>query len=484
MDANVIYCGDNLEILPKYIPDESIDLIYIDPPFNTSRQYEVFWGEAQERRAFQDRFGDVMTYLEWMRPRLREIHRILKSTGSFYYHCDWHATHYIKVELDRLFGFDNFQNEIIWRRTTSHGDSKQGARHYGRIHDTLLFYTKSAEYTWNTQFVAFSESQIQQQYNKRDKDGRRYRLVTPTAKKPGGDTSYEWKGVRPPKGRFWAYSRERMADMDAKGLLYYSKTGQPYIRYYFDERPGVAAQSLWMDVSPMSPTAKERLGYPTQKPLALLERIVSASSNEGQVVLDAFCGCGTTLEAAAKLKRKWIGIDFSPTACRVMTERLEKRLGLKQGIDFTLRDMPKSTDQLRRMPPFEFQNWAVVALGGIPNRVKVGDYGIDGRLYLADIAKEEKAIMQVSEKAAQGMFETLDRWYPIQVKQVDKVGRPDIDKFETAMRRDKRLKGYFVAFGFSTDATREIRRAQTVEGLEITPITVEELLGYEQTALS
>jgi DNA modification methylase len=423
-----------------------------------------------------------MTYLDWMRPRLRELYRVLKLTGSFYYHCDWHATHYIKVELDRLFGFDNFQNEIIWRRTTSHGDAKQGARHYGRIHDTLLFYTKSAEYTWNTQFVEFSESQIQQQYNKLDKDGRRYRLVTPTAKKPGGDTSYEWKGVHPPKGRYWAYNREKMAEMDAQGLLYYSKTGQPYIKYYLDERPGVAAQSLWTDVSPISPTAKERLGYPTQKPLALLERIVSASSDEGQVVLDAFCGCGTTLEAAAKLKRKWIGIDFSPTACRVMAERLEKRLGLKESVDFTLRDMPKTVDQLHRMPPFEFQNWAVVALGGIPNRVKVGDYGIDGRLYLADMAKEEKAIMHISEKAAQGIFETLDKWYPIQVKQVDKVGRPDIDKFETAMRRDKRLKGYFVAFGFSGDATREIQRAQTAEGLEITPITVEELLGYERTA--
>ncbi len=483
MDTNIIYCGDNLEILPKYIPDESIDLIYIDPPFNTSRQYEVFWGEAQERRAFEDRFGDVMTYLDWMRPRLRELHRILKSTGSFYYHCDWHATHYIKVELDRLFGFDNFQNEIIWRRTTSHGDSKQGARHYGRIHDTLLFYTKSAEYTWNTQFVEFSASQIKQQYNKQEKDGRRYRLVTPTAKKPGGDTSYEWKGVRPPKGRFWAYTREKMAEMDSKGLLYYSKTGQPYIKYYLDERPGVAAQSLWTDVSPMSPTAKERLGYPTQKPLTLLERIVNASSNEGQVVMDAFCGCGTTLEAAAKLKRKWIGIDFSPTACRVMAERLEKRLGLKEGIDFTLKDMPKTVDQLHRMPPFEFQNWAVVALGGIPNKVKVGDYGIDGRLYLADMAKEEKTVKRISEKVAQGMFETLDKWYPIQVKQVDKVGRPDIDKFETAMRRDKRLKGYFVAFGFSGDATKEIQRAQKVEGLEITPITVEELLGYEKTAL-
>jgi hypothetical protein len=225
--------------------------------------------------------------------------------------------------------------------------------------------------------------------------------------------------------------------------------------------------------------AGERLGYPTQKPLLLQEKLVRASSNSGDIVLDAFCGCGTTLEAAAKWKRKWIGVDFSPTACRVMAQRLENRLGLKEGRNFTLKDMPKTAEQLRKMPPFEFQNWAVVALGGIPNKVKVGDYGIDGRLYLADITKEHKEIIE-----GQGLFETLDKWYPIQVKQVDKVGRPDIDKFQTAMRRDKRIKGYFVAFGYSQDATKEIQRATTVEGLEIVPITVDELLGFEKTTLS
>jgi len=476
MDTNVIYCGDNLEILPKYIPDESIDLIYIDPPFNTSRQYEVFWGEAQERRAFEDRFGDVMTYLDWMRPRLREIHRILKSTGSFYYHCDWHATHYIKVELDRLFGFDNFQNDIIWKRTSAHSDAKR----FGQVTDTILCYSKTAGRVWNPITIQQDESYEASFYRFVDDRGR-YRLheiIRTASMGPRPNLVYEYKGYTPQWG--WRMERPKLEALDTEGRLVWSKTGRPYRKTYLPT--GRALTNLWTDIGNVAAQSRERLGYPTQKPLALLERIVSASSDEGQVVLDAFCGCGTTLEAAAKLKRKWIGIDFSPTACRVMAERLEKRLGLKESVDFTLRDMPKTADQLRRMPPFEFQNWAVVALGGIPNRVKVGDYGIDGRLYLADMAKEEKAVMHISEKAAQGMFETLDKWYPIQVKQVDKVGRPDVDKFETAMRRDKRLKGYFVAFGFSGDATKEIQRAQTAEGLDITPITVGELLEYERTA--
>jgi DNA modification methylase len=420
MDTEVIYCGDNLEVMPKHIPDESVDLIYIDPPFNSSRNYEVFWGEAQERRAFEDRFGDVMTYLDWMRPRIRELHRVLKPTGSFYYHCDWHASHYIKVELDRVFSFNNFKNEIVWcydtggRSTTS----------FPKKHDIILRY------------------------------GR------------GGRTQFNYDSVALPRD---PNTMHESVALDDEGKPYQRniKLGREY-RYYLDK--GVLPNDWWIDIQALNPAAKERLGYPTQKPLALLERIVRASSNEGDIVLDAFCGCGTTLEAAAKDKRRWIGIDMSPTACRVMADRLEKRLNLKEGIDFQLVDMPKTEDDLRRIPHREFENWAVIALGGIPNEVKVGDYGIDGRLYLADIEKARKG----------DFFETLDRWYPIQVKQQDRVGRPDIDNFQTAMRRDKRLKGYFIAFGFSRDSIAEIKRANQHDGLDIVPITVKELLQHER----
>lgn len=422
MDANTIYCGDNLDVLPKYIPGASVDLIYIDPPFNSSRNYEVFWGEAQERRSFDDRFGDAMAYIEWMRPRLRELHRVLKPTGTFYYHCDWHASHYVKVELDRLFGFNNFRNEIIWRYR-KYQKAEMGA--FARNHDTILMYAKdaNAKFTFNPQTVALDKPR---RYLKRQWDKATGRIVN--AKDDAGRVEY------------MTVERQKVDD-------------------------------VW-DLPYLMPASRERLGYPTQKPLALLERIIAASSNPGDVVLDAFCGCGTTLEAAAKLKRRWVGIDYSPTACRVMGDRLEARLGFVEGQDFHIWDMPKSEGELRTMPPFEFQNWAVIALGGIPNRVKVNDYGIDGRLYAADIRKEKST--------ARDLFGEIDNWYPIQVKQKDKAGRPDIDSFETAMQRDKRLKGYFVAFDFTRDAFVEIKRANTQAGIDIVPVTVKELLAHER----
>ncbi len=426
-DTNTIYRGDNLEVLPKYVGTESVDLIYIDPPFNSNRVYEVFWGEAVERRAFNDRFGDAMAYLEWMRPRLVDLHRVLKPSGLFWYHCDWHASHYVKVELDRIFGADNFINEIIWKRQTAHNDVGQGSKHAGRLHESIFLYSKGRDYTWHQQYQPYDQTYVDGFYRHIDpENGRRYRLSDITA--PGGaapskgNPQYEFLGVT----RYWRFSKERMQELYEQGKIIQTKSGTvPQQKRYLDEMPGVPLQDIWFDISPISPQSKERMGYPTQKPVALLERIVNLTSNEGDVVLDAFCGCGTTLEAAAKLKRKWIGIDFSPTACRVTGQRLEQRLGLKEGIDFSLCDMPKTEADLRRMPHAEFENWAVVALGGIPNKVKVGDYGIDGRLYLADMAKARK-------DSRQDFFDVLDRWYPIQVKQQDSVGRPDVDKFQTA----------------------------------------------------
>jgi DNA modification methylase len=470
METNVIYCGDNVEVLPKYIDPDSVDLIYIDPPFNTSRKYEVFWGEAVERRAFDDRYGNAMAYLEWMRPRLAQLYRVLKSTGSFYYHCDWHASHYIKVELDRVFGANNFVNEIIWKRQTAHSDYRQGSKHAGRLHDTILFYAKGPGYTWNPQYQPYDQTYIESFYRYVEPEtGRRYRLDNLAG--PGGaakgNPRYEFLGVT----RYWRYSRENMEQLYKEGRIVQTKPGAvPAYKRYLDEMPGIPLQSLWLDILPIQSQSKERLGYPTQKPLALLERIVAASSNEGDLVLDAFCGCGTTLEAAAKLKRRWIGIDFSPTACRVMVKRLQDRLGLKEGADFAVKDLPKTEEELRRMPPFEFQNWAVIALGGVPQHVKVHDYGIDGWLYPAD---EPRA-----RPTRDDMF--AGHWYPIQVKQQDRAGRPDIDKFETAMRREKRVRGYFVAFGFSEDAIKEMKRANKEDGLDIRPITVSELLVYER----
>jgi DNA modification methylase len=472
-----IYCGDNLTML-KDVPDESVDLIYIDPPFNSNRNYEVFWGDTQEKRAFNDRFGDAKAYIDYMRPRAMELFRVLKKTGSFYYHCDWHASHYVKVMLDEIFGANNFQNEIAWKRSDAHSDSKQGSKHYGRIFDSIFFYTKSNNYTFNTLYNPLPKSTVENWYkNIEPGTGRKFNKGDLQA--PGGAAKgnpyYKWNGHL----KYWRYSKENMQKLHDEGKIVYSKSGMPYQKRYLDESKGVSLQNWWDDISMLRGlSAKknekikvERVGYPTQKPIALLERIIEVSSNAGDIVLDSFCGCGTTLIASQKLKRNWVGIDISPTACRVMSQRLWDIFKLNEGKDFYVEDLQKSESDLRIMPHFEFQNWACIALGGIPNRRKTGDFGIDGKLYPIEIEKKKNS--------GKGLFGDLDIYYPIQVKQVDKAGRPDIDNFQTAIRRDKRTKGYFVAFDFSTDAIKEIKRLDREGEIEVIPITVKQLLHME-----
>ena len=448
VDTRVIYCGDNLEQLKK-LPDECVDLIYIDPPFNSNRNYEVFWGEAREKRAFADRHASTQAYIDFMRPRCVELARVLKRTGSFYYHCDWHASHYVKVMLDGIFGDNFFQNEIVW----CYKSRPQSKHYFGKKHDTLLFYTVSDTYIFNWQAVVrpLTEATIKK-YKLVDADGRRYRLqgrgITGSPIRSAKDVDPKWEETHP----------------------------KLVVRDYLDDKIGVALEDWWTDINIINQAAAERLGYPTQKPLALLDRIIKASSNRDDIVLDAFCGCGTALVAAENLRRQWIGIDISPTACRVMAKRLCDVCGLREndrlwraGRGFVVRDLPWSEEQLRKIPPFEFENWAVIALGGIPNKTKVGDMGIDGRIYLVDAMPEKTG------KAA-GELGFMDDWYPIQVKQKDKAGRPDIDSFEAAMIRANRQKGFVVAFGFSSDALIEIDAFFRREHRVIVPLTVKEIL--------
>jgi DNA modification methylase len=475
IDTRVIYCGDCLEQLSK-LPDGCVDLIYIDPPFNSNRNYEVFWGETKEKRAFEDRHASTQAYIEFMRPRCVELARVLKPTGSFYYHCDWHASHYVKVMLDQIFGENQFQNEIVWKRSSAHSDSKR----YGANHDTILFYAKGRTWVWNRLFTPYADAYVEQNYRYRDADGRRFRVSDLTANKPGGDVSYEWTSpdgqiVKPYKGRFWAYSKENMKQMHEAGGLYYRTTGMPMLKHYLDEMPGVALQTFWDDITPVISGSEERLGYPTQKPVALLDRIISASSNPNDIILDAFCGCGTALVAAENLKRQWIGIDISPTSCRVMAKRLRDECRLpederlwKAGRGFVVRDLPWTEDKLRKIPPFEFENWAVIALGGIPNKAQVGDMGIDGKIF---------PLSAKPDAAKTPLF--MDEWYPIQVKQKDRAGRPDIDAFEAAMMREDRKKGFFVAFDFSSDARREVDGFFRRSGKVIVALTVKEILDEE-----
>jgi DNA modification methylase len=475
LDTRVIYCGDNLDQLKK-LPDACIDLVYIDPPFNSNQDYEIFWGETKERRAFEDRHESTQAYIEFMRPRCVELARLLKESGSFYFHCDWHASHYVKVMLDQIFGENNFQNEIVWKRTSAHGNV---GKRYATVEDRLLFYAGSQQWTWNAPYLPYSNEYIESHYGQVEQEtGRRFttRDLTASMQRASKGQLYDWKGVRPISSRCWAYTKDKMEEFEAKGLLVYGSNRVPRLKLYLEDMPGVPCDTVWTDIPPVNSQASERLGYPTQKPLPLLERIIKASSNKNDIVLDAFCGCGTALVAAQNLGRQWIGIDVSPTACRVMAKRLRDVCKLRedesywrQGKGFVVRDLPWTEKQLRAIPPFEFENWAVIALGGIPNKVQVGDMGIDGRIYPLS------AVPKKSGKAA-GELDFMDDWYPIQVKQQDKVGRPDIDQFEAAMLRTKRKKGFFVAFDFSRDALTEIdgffRREHTV----IIPLTVKEIL--------
>jgi DNA modification methylase len=433
--TNCLYFGDNLDILREGIGDESVDLIYLDPPFNSARDYNILfaspkgsrseaqivafkdswqWGEQAEReydeivrggntytaemiQAMRRFLGenDMLAYLVMMARRLLELHRVLKPTGSLYLHCDPTASHYLKVVLDSVFGKTRYGSEISWKRSSAHNDAKQGRKLPGNVRDILLFYTKSETWTWNWLYTPYDEKYIQRFYTHvEEKTGRRYRLGDLTAATPGGDVSYEFLGTHPYKGRYWAYSRENMEKFHAEGRLYFPKNGgTPSYKRYLDEMPGVALQNDWSDIRPVP--ANEYLGYPTQKPLALLERIVAASSNEGDVILDPFCGCGTAVHAAQKLNRKWIGIDITHLAICLIEKRLKDAFpGTTFDVHGTPRDLEGARDLAHR-DKYQFQWWACSLVGAQPyqGKRKGADGGIDGIIYFQDEPKAHKKIV-------------------------------------------------------------------------------------------
>jgi site-specific DNA-methyltransferase (adenine-specific) len=323
-NGSVIYCGDNLEKMSN-ISDSSVDLVYIDPPFNSNRNYSNF----------KDKNKSIENYTEFMRPRVEQLARILKGTGSFYYHCDWHASHYIKVMLDGIFGEKGFRCEIIWKRHASHSNT---SRNFGNVTDSILYYTVCSKYIWNDVYKNYSESYENSNFYLVDDSGRRYapsNLRNP-AYRP--NLIYDYKGYKPhPNG--WSVSREKMEELDREGRLIFPKDRNGRIRkkIYLDETNGVKLTNLWDDITSLNSGSSERVGYPTQKPILLLDRIIRASSNPGDIVLDAFCGSGTTLVAAQKLDRHWIGIDDSQEACQIASGRLQRECALIPGRDFTVR---------------------------------------------------------------------------------------------------------------------------------------------------
>ena len=439
---NTLYFGDNLEILRKYIKDESVDLIYLDPPFNSQRAYNIIfpdktgkfstaqihafedtwsWGtESQQAfddimrgnyslelkdmmKAFRQFMGtsNLMAYLTMMAVRLVEMHRALKTTGSLFLHCDPTASHYLKVLLDQIFGLGNFRNEIVWKRTHSHGSS----RRCGPVHDTLLYYTKSDNYTWTNPVVRHADGYIDRHFVLTDeKTGKKFQPITLTGSgKRYGDSGKPWRNVNPTTvGRHWALpgdlmsqlgidttlsTQDKLDELDRMGCIYWPQKsgGTPRLKRYVEDLDGVALPDIWSDIDPVSSHAKERLGYPTQKPLALLERIIQASSNEGDIVMDPFCGCGTAIAAAEKLGRKWIGIDVTYLAIQLIKKRVIQHF---PDAKFEEIGEPKSLDDARALSEkskFQFESWAVSLIGGQPFKsTGGGDTGIDGFLYFQD----------------------------------------------------------------------------------------------------
>ncbi len=434
--TNTLYYGDNLYVLRDSIADESVDLIYLDPPFNSKRDYNLLfrspkgqqseaqitafedswhWGEQAEReydellhqpntdvaeltKALRSFLGenDMMAYLTMMANRLIELHRVLKASGSLYLHCDPTASHYLKIVLDGVFGKESFRSEISWKRSSAHNDAKQGRMQPGNIRDVVFFYSKADRWTWNWQYTPYDESYVSEFYKHVEEGtGRLYRLDNLTAAKPGGDVSYEFHGTYPYKGRFWAYSRENMEKFYAEGRLYFPKNGgTPAYKRYLDEMPGVPLQNDWDDIRPVP--ANEYLGYPTQKPLALLERIISSSSNEGDIVLDPFCGCGTAVHAAQKLNRQWIGIDITHLAISLIEKRLKDAFG--PALKFEVHGTPTDVDAARDLASrdkYQFQWWAVSLVDAQPyqGKKKGADTGIDGLKFFHDIEGEAKKIV-------------------------------------------------------------------------------------------
>ncbi len=424
---NTLYYGDNLEVLKLHVKDESVDLIYLDPPFKSNQNYNVLFTERNGTRssaqikAFKDTWrwdqeaamayrqvveaggrvsetmqgfrkllgdNDMLAYLSMMAPRLVELKRVLKPTGSIYLHCDPTASHYLKLLMDAVFGPRNFRNEITWKRAhTVKGNVGQGSKFFGRNTDTIFFYSKTERYAFAPVFKEYSKKYVGQFFRYTDQNGRRYRLISMIG--PGGaskgNPEYEFLGVR----RFWRYSRKRMQEFYDQGLIVQVKPGSvPQRKQYLEDGKGVPVQSLWDDIKALSAASRERLGYPTQKPEALLERIIEASSSEGDLVLDPFCGCGTTTAVAQRLKRRWIGIDITHLAVTLMKHRLENAFGESIKEEFEVVGEPVSVSgamALAKQNPYQFQWWALGLVGARPVEQRKGaDRGIDGRLYFHD----------------------------------------------------------------------------------------------------
>lgn len=539
---NTLYYGDNLEIIGNrdYFPNACIDLIYLDPPFNSNRNYNVLfkaesgtdseaqitafedtwhWGEASlatyfdlvrhapatvstAMKALMDLIGhnQMMAYLVMMAARLVELHRVLKATGSLYLHCDPTASHYLKIVLDAIFGTENYRNHNTWKRTSAHSSAKK----WGPISDNILFYTKSNDYMWNKVYEQYDDSYIVKHYRHEDDKGR-FQVVDLTGSgKRQGDSGKPWRGVNPTEsGRHWAIPRsmlenaypdlelseysvqERLDLLDEAGYVHWPERGaKPRYKRYLDEGEGVVIQDIITDIRPLGAHAKERLSYPTQKPVALLERIIRASSNEGDLVFDPFCGCGTTIAAAHKLNRRWIGIDNTHLSIALQKFRLQNMFSLVSGKDYKVVGEPTTVAGARDLATdvenegrYQFEWWALSLIGAKPIGGKAGsrrgkkgaDKGIDG---IINFFEEDEKGKPIASKVI------------VQVKS-GKVAARDVRDLNGAVERENAAIGILITLEMPTQAMRKEalaaafyespgRKGQRFRKLQI--LTIEDLL--------
>jgi DNA modification methylase len=504
---NALYYGDNLAVLRDYIPSASVDLIYLDPPFNSRQDYNVLFAEkdgarsASQITAFKDTWEwnqeaarsyeevveaggrvaeamravhtllggtDMLAYLAMMAPRLIELRRVLKDTGSIYLHCDPTASHYLKLLMDAVFGPTFFLNEIIWKRTFAHGSSKR----CGPVHDIILFFSKSDAFNWTDLRIQHAEGYVEKHFRQIDeKTGKRFAAITLTGSGVRyGESGLPWKGVDPTRvKRHWALPgaileelgvasgtvQERLDQLDEHGYVYWpsKEDGTPRLKWFADDLKGAALSDVWTDIPPISANAQERLGYPTQKPEALLERIIQASSNEGDTVLDPFCGCGTTVQVAQKLNRRWIGIDITHLAVGLIKVRLDDAYGPEIRETYEVIGEPvdvAGAQQLALENKFQFQAWA---LGLVGSRVadsdrKGADRGIDGRKVFFD---------DNSGIAKQIIFS---------VKGGQNIGVSEVRDLIGVLQREKAEIGVYISFA---EPTREMRREAAEAGFYTSP---------------
>jgi len=520
---NELYYGDNLTVLREQIKSATVDLVYLDPPFNSQSNYNIIfksqsghsseaqiqafedtwhWSqEAEEEfdhviksgntdcadllRAFRSFLGenDVMAYLTMMAARLLELHRVLKPTGSIYLHCDPAASHYLKILLDAIFkGF--FQNEIIWKRTSAHNSAKR----WGPVHDVILFYSKSSDFKWNPVFEAYDKEYVDSFYRYKDEGGRLFQVGDLTgAGIRHGDSGGTWRGFNPTtKGRHWAPPRkfpggeklpkptnEALDALDQLGRIYWPQSGgMPRFKRFLDDMKGIAAQDVIDDIAPLSAHGQERLGYPTQKPLTLMERIIEASSDAGDVVLDPFCGCGTTVHAAQKLGRSWIGIDVTHLAISLIERRLKDAF---PGITFDVHGTPRDLDGARDLAirdKYQFQWWSLSLIDAQPfaGKKKGADGGIDGLIYFkSDSKTTERAV--VSVKGGDNVSVAMIR----DLKGVIQREKAPIAVFMTLVPATKPMLAEAASAGFYTLEGRQYPRLQI--------ITIEEALKGKKPAI-